>query len=177
MNIHACWLLVSLDLPLAVVMYFLHNLLCAGTTVVLCLCVFIENWYGFIKSTIHYKTFINTSDSFAIPIGGERVTWVCINLCLWPVKSETWAWNTSLHLSISGLTLIPVIISSKLSTVCVNQKSVQELVQLFISLINRSLGWLQSAVGDFNLSTWKFQNGHPLSVFIYYAEDWTFRFS
>ena len=26
--------------------------------------------------------FINTSDSFAIPIGGERVTWVCINLCL-----------------------------------------------------------------------------------------------
>ena len=30
--------------------------------------------------------FINTSDSFDIPIGGDRVTWVCINLCLWPVK-------------------------------------------------------------------------------------------
>ena len=24
--------------------------------------------------------FINTSDSFAIPIGGERVTWGCIHL-------------------------------------------------------------------------------------------------
>ena len=27
-----------------------------------------------------------TSDSFAIPIGGERVMWVCINLCLWPYQ-------------------------------------------------------------------------------------------
>ena len=26
--------------------------------------------------------FINTSDSFAISIGGECVPWVCINLCL-----------------------------------------------------------------------------------------------
>ena len=26
--------------------------------------------------------FINTSDSFAIPISGEWVTWVCLNLCL-----------------------------------------------------------------------------------------------
>ena len=35
--------------------------------------------------------FINTADSFAIPIGGECITWVCINLCLWPVKIvETW---------------------------------------------------------------------------------------
>ena len=25
-------------------------------------------------------------DSLAIPFGGERVTWVCINLCVWPVK-------------------------------------------------------------------------------------------
>ena len=24
---------------------------------------------------------VNTSDSFAIPIGGERVTWGCLNLC------------------------------------------------------------------------------------------------
>ena len=29
-----------------------------------------------------YITFINTSESFATPIGGERVMWVCINLCL-----------------------------------------------------------------------------------------------
>ena len=43
--------------------------------------------------------FINTSDSFAIPIGGERVTWVCINLFLWPVKSvNSWAWHATLHL-------------------------------------------------------------------------------
>ena len=28
---------------------------------------------------IKKDTFINTSDSFAIPIGGERVTWGCLN--------------------------------------------------------------------------------------------------
>ena len=28
-----------------------------------------------------YYELINTSDSFAIPVGGERVTWVCINIC------------------------------------------------------------------------------------------------
>ena len=43
--------------------------------------------------------FINTSDSFASPIGGERVTWVCINPCLWPVKSvNSWAWHATLNL-------------------------------------------------------------------------------
>ena len=45
------------------------------------------------------KTFLNTSVRFVIPIAGERVTWVCIRLCLWPVKYvETWAWHASLHL-------------------------------------------------------------------------------
>ena len=34
-----------------------------------------------LTKSIKYPS-INTSDSFAIPIGGERVTWVCINLCL-----------------------------------------------------------------------------------------------
>ena len=40
---------------------------------------------GFERTEIHkeLKTiFINTSDSFAIPIAGECLTWVCINLCV-----------------------------------------------------------------------------------------------
>ena len=32
------------------------------------------------KKNSNYYLFINTSDSFVIPIGGERVTWGCLNL-------------------------------------------------------------------------------------------------
>ena len=43
-----------------------------------------EDWSLTVTNSVSVfkRIFINTSDSFAIPICGERITWVCINLCL-----------------------------------------------------------------------------------------------
>ena len=47
--------------------------------------------------------FINTSNSFAIPIGGERVTWVCIILCLWPRQNYLrFSWTSNQQLQERG---------------------------------------------------------------------------
>ena len=35
-----------------------------------------------LQCIVYKDLFINTSESFAIPFDGERVTWVCIDLCL-----------------------------------------------------------------------------------------------
>ena len=56
-----------------------------------------------------YTPFINTSDSFAIPIGGEHVTCVYINLCLWPVQRvEPWAWHAILRLCLKDSFFITI---------------------------------------------------------------------
>ena len=36
--------------------------------------------YTSLKVYHYYFTFINTSDSFSTPIGGERITWGCLNV-------------------------------------------------------------------------------------------------
>ena len=38
-------------------------------------------WHKQLAGATCTCTFINNSDSFAIPIGGERVTWECLNGC------------------------------------------------------------------------------------------------
>ena len=66
--------------------YPVHNCMQTCDTVILVLEMVWGDFCENVQTKLNYSSdkllFINTPDSFAIPIGGEGVTWVCINLCL-----------------------------------------------------------------------------------------------